>query len=135
MEQPEGFVAPDHKRKVCNLIKSLYGLKQALKELHEKFDRVMIENDFIINECDKNVYVKGTEKEYVVVCLYVDDMLIIGSNNDFIKSTKKILTRKFDMKDLSVTDFILGMKITKTSSELVLSQSHYIEKVLDKFKS
>ncbi|KAK3016682.1 hypothetical protein RJ639_007087 [Escallonia herrerae] len=103
----EGFVAPNHKRKVCKLVKSLYGLKQAPKQWHEKFDKIMIENDFRINECDKCVYVKGTEKGYVIVCLYVDDMLIIRSNNEFIKATKKMLTSKFEMKDMGVADVIL----------------------------
>ncbi|KAK3019779.1 hypothetical protein RJ639_003766 [Escallonia herrerae] len=60
IEQPEGFVAPNHKKKVCKLVKSLYGLKQAPKQWHEKFDKAMIENSFRINECDKCVYVKGT---------------------------------------------------------------------------
>ncbi|KAK3006389.1 hypothetical protein RJ639_016603 [Escallonia herrerae] len=69
----------------------------------------MIENDFRINEYDKYVYVKGTEKGYVIVCLYVDDMLIIGSNNEFIKATKKMLTSKFEMKDMGVADVILNV--------------------------
>ncbi|KAK3036156.1 hypothetical protein RJ639_029893 [Escallonia herrerae] len=107
IEQPEGFVAPNHKRNVCKLVKSLYGLKQAPKQWHEKFDKVMIENGFRINECDKYVYVKGTEKGYVIFCLYVDDMLIIRSNNEFIKDTKKMLTSKFEMKDMGVADVIL----------------------------
>ena len=65
-----------------------------------------------------NVY---TQSEYVIVCLYVHDMLIIGSNNDVIKATKKMLTNYFDMKDMDVIDVILGIKITKTSSGLILS--------------
>ena len=65
--------------------------------------------------------------------LYVDDMLIIGSNNDMIKTTKKMLNKHFDMKNMVIPDVILGMKITKTSEGCALSQSHYIEKILDKF--
>ena len=63
------------------------------------------------------------------MCLYVDDMLIIDSNNDVIKATKKMLTSYFDMKNMGVVDVILGIKIGKTSSGLILSQCHYIEKV------
>lgn len=133
MEQPEGFVAPGKERKVCKLVKSLYGLKQAPKQWHEKFDNVMMSNGFRINECDKCVYVKGTEKGYVIVCLYVDDMLIIGSNNDIIMTTKRMLSSKFDMKDLGLADVILGIKISRTSNGLILSQSHYIEKILERF--
>ena len=55
-------------------------------------------------------------------------MLIFVSNDFMIKYSKKILTSKFDMKDSGVVDVILGIKFCKTSNELVLSQSHYVEK-------
>ena len=115
MEQPEGFIVPSQEKKVCGLVKSLYGLKQAPKQWHEKFDNAMMSNGFRINECDKCVYFKDTANGYVIVCLYVDDMLIIGSNNDIIKATKRMLTSEFDMKDLGVADMIIGMKISRKS--------------------
>jgi transposase InsO family protein len=133
MEQPEGFVVTGKETKVCKLVKSLYGLKQAPKQWHEKFDNAMMSNGFKINECDKCVYIMHTSKGYVIVCLYVDDMLIIGSDNEMIKSTKRMLNKQFDMKDMGVADVILGMKISKTSDGYTLSQSHYIEKILGKF--
>ena len=61
LEQPEGFIVPGQEQKVCWLIKSLYGLKQVPKQWHAKFDKVMLSNDFNINECDKCVYVKQTQ--------------------------------------------------------------------------
>ena len=94
----------------------------------------MMSNGFGINECDKCVYIKDTTNGYAIVCLYVDDLLIIGSNNDIIKATKRMLTSEFDMKDLGVVDVILGMKISRKSDGFVLSQSQYIKKVLEKFK-
>ena len=107
MEQPEGFIVLGQEKKVCWLIKSLYGLKQAPKQWHEKFDSVMMTNGFKINECDKCGYVKNTERGSVIICLYVDDMLIMGSNNEFIKTTKKMFNNKFNMKGLGVADVIL----------------------------
>ncbi|KAL0322288.1 UNVERIFIED_CONTAM: Retrovirus-related Pol polyprotein from transposon TNT 1-94 [Sesamum calycinum] len=135
MEQPEGFVVPGQEKKVCRLVKSLYGLKQAPKQWHEKFDRTMLSNGFKINECDKCVYVKSTQHSFIIVCLYVDDMLIMGSNRDIILTTKKMLTKHFDMKDMGLADVILGIKISKTSDGLALSQSHYVETILKKFKA
>ena len=70
----------------------------------------------------------------VIFCLYVDVMLIMCKDIDNINATKSMLSNKFDMKDLGVADLILGVMIMKTPQELALSQSHYIEKVLDKFK-
>ncbi|PWA98998.1 hypothetical protein CTI12_AA013410 [Artemisia annua] len=131
MNQPEGFIAPGQENKVCRLVKSLYGLKQAPKQWHQKFDHAMLESGFKINECDKCVYVKDTSSGYVILCLYVDDMLIVGSNDKMIKSTKDMLKSKFDMKDMGLADVILGIKIIRTQNGLVLSQAHYVDKILN----
>ncbi|KAD5507661.1 hypothetical protein E3N88_15364 [Mikania micrantha] len=135
MEQPEGFSAPGQEGKVCKLVKSLYGLKQAPKQWHQKFDQVMLNNGFKINECDKCVYVKNTTKGYVILCFYVDDMIIVGSDDKMIKSTKDILKARFDMKDMGLADVILGVKINRTQYGLVLSQYHYVDKILEKFNA
>ncbi|KAJ9561120.1 hypothetical protein OSB04_006280 [Centaurea solstitialis] len=133
MEQPEGFVAQGKENKVCKLVKSLYGLKQAPKQWHQKFDQAMLESGFKISECDKCVYMKDTTHGYVILCLYVNDMLIIGSDDKMIRSTKDMLKSKFDMKDMGLADVILGIKITRTQNGLVLSQTHYVDKILEKF--
>ena len=95
-----------------------------------KFDNVMLSNGFKINECDKCVYIKSTDNGYVIVCLYIDDMLIMGSNTQVINETKVMLKRNFDMKDMGLADVILGMKILRTSDGIILTQSHYVEKIL-----
>ncbi|KAF3661707.1 hypothetical protein FXO38_11555 [Capsicum annuum] len=134
MEQPGGFVVPGKENNVCKLIKSLYGLKKTPKQWHAKFDQTMLANRFKINECNKCVYIKDTPNHQVIVCLYVDDMLIISRDISDINATKRMLESKFDMKDLGVADVILGIRIHRTPQGLALSQSHYIENVLEKFK-
>ena len=75
-----------------------------------------------------------TQNQEVIVCLYVDDMLIMSKDIANIKATKCMLAIKFDMKDLGVADVIFGIKILKTPNGLALSQTHFIQKVLEKFK-
>ena len=58
-----------------------------------------------------NVYYKQVGQSYVMIFLYVDDMLIFGPNTKVIESIKKMLIKKFNMKDLGVADVILGIKI------------------------
>ena len=55
------------------------------------------------------------------MCLYVDDMLIIGSDDKMIKSTKDMLKSRFDMKDMGPADVMMRMKILRTSNGLILS--------------
>ena len=133
MDQPKGFVEPSQESKVCKLTKSLYGIKQAPKQWHEKFDSYMIENGYKSNECDECIYYKTWKNSHVIICLHVDDLLIFGSNLHVINETKNIFRSHFDMKDLGDSNFILGMKITKTCDGIYLEQSYYIEKILKKY--
>jgi len=56
MDQPDGFVTSGQKGKVCKLLKSLYSLKKALKQWHEKFERTLTSVSFVVNEADKCMY-------------------------------------------------------------------------------
>ena len=68
-----------------------------------------------------------------MVYLYVDDMLIMGTSKDVINSTKKMLSSKFDMKDLGQADSILGIQIKRNNDGYILTQTHYVEKILRRF--
>jgi hypothetical protein len=92
MEQPARFVANSQEGMVCKLLKSLYGLKQAPKKWHEKFDKILTSVGFVVNEVDKFVYYWYGGGEGVILCLYVDDVLILGSSLDVIKETKEFLS-------------------------------------------
>lgn len=87
----------------------------------------------MINEADKCIYSKFENNYGVIICLYVDDMLIMGTSLDVVNKTKQFLNKHFEMKDLGVADVILGIKIVKYSEGIILTQSHYVEKVLQKF--
>ena len=78
------------------------------------------------------MYVKNTEHGYVIVCLSIDDMLIISGDDKMVTSTKNMLNSRFDMKDMGLVDVILGIKLIRTSQGLILSQSHYVN-ILRKF--
>lgn len=80
--------------------------------------------------CNKYVYIKDTKNVYVILCLYVNDILIIGSNDRMNKSTKNISNSRFNMKGVGLTNVILGIKISRASNKLILNQSHYVEKFL-----
>ena len=134
MDQPEGCVVPGKEKKVYKLVKSLYGLKQAPKQWHNKFDHVLVTNGYSINDFDKCIYNKYEDNTCVVICLYVDDMLIFGTNLEVVCETKKFLGSKFDMKDLGKTEVNLGIKISRTPNGLKLSQEHYVEKIQRKFE-
>nr|GEX73419.1 zinc finger, CCHC-type [Tanacetum cinerariifolium] len=134
MKQPKGFIMPGNEHKVCKLVKSLYELKQAPKQWHKKFDEVVLSSGFHLNQSVKCVYSKFDDSgKGVIICLYVDDMLIFGTDQNQVDKTKKFLSSRFSMKDMGEADVILGIKIKRENKGIVVTQSHYIEKILKKF--
>jgi hypothetical protein len=108
-------------------------MKQALKQWHEKFDTTLTSASFAINEADRCVYYRYGGGESVILCLYVDDILIFETNIDAINEVKTFLSKNFDMKDLGEANVVLNIKLVKDESVITLLQSHYVEKVLSRF--
>ena len=133
MEQPEGFIVKGQEHKVCKLVKSLYGLKQAPNQWHGKFDKVILDYGFEINDYDKCLYHKENDGNYAILCLYVDGILIFGTNLEIVNDVKSYLSRNFDMKDMGETYVILCMKIERKVEGITLNKSNTIEKMLRKF--
>ena len=73
------------------------------------------------------------ENSNVVLCLYVDDNVIFGSDMHIMNGTKKFLKDSFDMKDLGRVEVIFGIQTTRDGDSIGLTQSHYMEKLLKKF--
>ena len=91
---------------------SLYGLKQAPRKLYKKFESFMLEYKFQKTQVDHCVFLKRyDEDEFLILLLYVDDLLIVGENTRKTGSLKKALDKSFAMKDLGTAKQIIGMHI------------------------
>jgi ATP-binding cassette subfamily B (MDR/TAP) protein 1 len=102
-----------------------------------KFESVMGEQGYKRCRSDHCVVIQRfSGDDYIIILLYVDDILIVGKNVSKIARLKKELSKSFAMKDLGPAKCILGMRIERDrkSNKLYLSQEKYIEKVLRKFK-
>ena len=99
-----------------------------------KFDKAILLNDFHHNDVDKCIYSKFKKEFGVIICVYVNDMLIVITNMIVIVQTKRYLTFIFKMIDFSEVDTILCIEVKKHGSDYALNLSQYIEKILDKYK-
>jgi hypothetical protein len=79
------------------------------------------------------VYYRHGGGQGVILCLYVDDILIFGTSLDVVNEVKMFLCQSFDMKDIGKADVILNIKLIKGENRITLTQSHYVEKVLSHF--
>ena len=82
---------------------------------------MLVSNGFFINDIEKYIYSKIGKKTYVIICLYVDNMLIFRTSLKVICETKRFQEPKFNMKDLGETKIAEGMKIIRTFIRIKLS--------------
>lgn len=80
MEQPLRCVVPWQEHKVCKIQKSLYGLKQTPIKWYEKFHQTLISLGYCVNRSNACLYHKVVRSEFVIIRLYVDDMLIFSAS-------------------------------------------------------
>ena len=133
MQQPENFVSKTEKMKVCKLNKAIYGLKQSALCWNESFSSTLKKLDFKQSQNDNCIFTYYSENILCILALYVDDLMIMSNSLDFLKSVKSKLQNVYRMKDLGVVKQFLGVNITQTKGKIVLDQSHYTKKLLEKF--
>jgi hypothetical protein len=123
MEQPVGFVAEGQEHKVCKLLRSIYGLKQSSRQWYIRFHQAIISFDFEMIDEDHCVYVKRSKEKFVILSLYVDDILLASNNKEYVQIIKEWLSSNFDMKDMGEAAYILGVKIERDRSKKMLALS------------
>ncbi|GJV10853.1 putative RNA-directed DNA polymerase [Tanacetum coccineum] len=112
MDLPEGYFSPNDKR-VCRLKKSLYGLKQAPRQWNAKLTHTLIEHGFKQSKSDYSLFTKSEKGSFIVLLVYVDDIIVTGNNVDSIESFKKFLKTKFQIKDLGKLKYFLGIEVVE----------------------
>ena len=132
MMQPEGFVNPKDANKMCKLQRSICGLVQASRSWNMRFDEMIKAFGFMRTYGEACVYKKVSGSSVAFLILYVDDILLMENNIEFLDSIKAYLNKSFSMKDLSEAAYILGIKIYRDRSRRLigLSQSTYLNKIL-----
>eukprot|EP00253_Pinus_taeda_P030026 PITA_30026 len=123
MEQPVGFIQTDSSL-VCHLKKSIYGLKQDPRAWYAKMDSFLLESGFSRCPSDNTVYTKKEDKSLIILVLYVDDLILNGSDPNLINHVKSSLKKKFEMTDLGHLHYFLGLQVLQSKEGISLSQSN-----------
>eukprot|EP00253_Pinus_taeda_P015470 PITA_15470 len=132
MEQPIAFIQTDSSL-VCRLKKSLYGLKQAPRAWYAKMDSFLLESGFSRCYSDNTVYTKKVGNSLIILVLYVDDLILTGSDPNLINHVKSSLKKKFEMTDLGHLHYFLGLQVLQSKEGISLSQSKYACDILRHF--
>ncbi|XP_019418514.1 PREDICTED: uncharacterized protein LOC109329291 [Lupinus angustifolius] len=124
MKVPPG-VQTENPGMVCKLQKSIYGLKQASRQWHNKLTAVLIQSGFSKSVADYSLFVKNFESSFTAILVYVDDLILTGNNINEINHMKQLLDSEFSIKDLGKLKFFLGMEIARSTQGIFLYQRKY----------
>jgi hypothetical protein len=132
VEQPQGFETHDRKTHVCRLKKALYGLKQAPRAWYGRIDGYLMSLGFTKSKADPNLYFKVVDGGPVILLLYVDDLFLTGVEK-LIDECKKMLASEFEMKDLGIMHYFLGLEVWQRPDGIFLNQGKYAVEILKRF--
>lgn len=131
MKQPVGY--NDGTDKVCKLVKSLYGLKQASRAWNEKFTNFIEIFGFKASDADPCVFVCNKDGETIILAIYVDDGLMAATNEKCFKPIIEHLEKQFEVKFFQA-DCYLGIQIHRSSDGSIhINQKAYANKTVNRF--
>jgi hypothetical protein len=130
MAQPVGF--KDDLGQVCLLIKSIYSLKQAGWVWNIEFDLAMQKYSYKPLISDPCTYILCQGEDFVIITIWVDDLLLFGMLDELIKQTVAQLKAEWEITDLGEPVKIVGIEITLGDRSITISQPQYLELILRK---
>lgn len=133
VDQPEGFVVEGQENKVYRLKKALYGLKQAPRAWYNRIDEYLLNLGFVKSLSESTLYIKAEKNDLIIVSLYVDDLLVTGSNIELIQKFKEDMMQAFEMADLGEMSYFLGIEVKQSQGEIFICQQKYANEILKKF--
>ncbi|KAI5327629.1 hypothetical protein L3X38_027025 [Prunus dulcis] len=133
MRQPQGFEDSKYPSHVCRLRKSLYGLKQAPRAWNAKFTGHLPAIGFTVSHSDPSLFVKHVGSDSVLLLLYVDDIILIGSKDGLVQEVIDELSAVFEMKDMGRLTYFLGLQISyHDNGDIFVCQTKYARDLLAK---
>ena len=131
MEQPPEYVAQGESSEVCVLKKAIYGLKQSPRAWFHKFSQLLFSYGFVSTVSDPTVMRKCTPHGCVILAVYVDDIIITGSDDAEVAATKAYLAHHFVTRDLSPPRYFLGLEIAYRQGQMSICQRKYALDLLE----
>ena len=117
---------------MCRLKGELYGPKQAPRAWHTMIENYFTRLAFAKSEEDANIYHIVVDGKILITVVYVD-VLIFTGDEQLITSCKEDLAREFEIKDIRLLHYFLGLEIWKRYGDLFISQGNHAKEIMRKF--
>ncbi|XP_019157958.1 PREDICTED: uncharacterized protein LOC109154654 [Ipomoea nil] len=132
MKQPPGYEDPTHPDHVCLLQRSLYGLKQAPRAWFKRLHDFLLTAGFSSSKTDVSLFYHSAGVSKVFLLVYVDDIIMMGSDAALVESLLRRLASAFKIRYLSTPGFFLGIETVPSNGGMILSQHRYMVDLLQR---
>jgi len=130
MKQPKGY--GDGTPRICQLIKTLYGLKQASREWNHEFDRKLRKHGYTQLRSDPCIYIWCTEDNFIIITVWVDDMLLFTTTFELKRKAIKDIEDEWEITDLGTLTKIVGIELAISTDHISISSNNYINSILQR---
>jgi hypothetical protein len=131
VHQPSGFAIPGKEGKVLRLRNTLYGLRQAPRAWNTKLDSMLKGMGFGQSPHEAAIYRRGKGGNALLAGVYVDDLVITGTKDVEVSAFKEEVKATFQMSDLRLLSFYLGIEVHQGDSGITLRQTAYAKRVVE----
>ena len=134
VEQPPEYDQKGHESKVYRLKKELYGLKQVPRAWYSRIETYFIKEGFTKCPYEHTLFIKTADGgKILIVCLYVDDLIFTGNDEVMFEQFKKSMKIEFDMTDLGIMKYFLGIEVLQKADGIFITQRKYAQEILERF--
>ncbi|GKB49772.1 putative ribonuclease H-like domain-containing protein [Tanacetum coccineum] len=131
--QPPGFQDPQFPHKVYKVVKAMYGLHQAPRAWYGTLSKYLLDNGFQRGIIDQTLFIRKHKGEFLLVQVYVDDIIFGSSNPKLCREFEALMHDKFKMSAMGELSFFLGLQVLQKKDGIFLSQDKYVGDILKKF--
>jgi hypothetical protein len=117
--------------KVLRLPNALYGLQQAPRVWNIKLDSTLKGMGFGQSPHEAAIYRRGNGGNVLLVGVYVDDLVITGTKDKEVVAFKEEMKDTFQMSDLGLLSFYLGIEVHQGDPRITLQQTAYVKRVIE----
>ena len=133
VEQPLGFETHERKTHVCKLKKALYGSKQTPRTWYGKMDSFLMSLGFTKSKAYSNLYFNVEDGRPAILLLFVDHLFLTGEE-ELITDARRRLATEFEMKDLGMMHYFLGMEVWQSEDGIFLVQGKYAVDIVKRLR-
>nr|GEW75396.1 hypothetical protein [Tanacetum cinerariifolium] len=133
MMQPPRFQDPKFPDRVYKVEKAIYGLHQAPKAWYGTLSKYLLDNGFQRRTIDQTLFIRKHKGEFLLVQVYVDDIIFGSSNPQLCREFEALMHEKFQMSAMGELTFFLGLQVLQKKDGIFLSQDKYVGDILKTF--